>query len=349
MHPSAQNQAFPDISKTAIWVAAGRAVGAREPDRHARNPDYLAEQLLGDPSKLGLDHPVVHALRLNYDEALQDSEVVNTVRSMTVRTRFIDEALEREIDSGATQLVILGAGYDSHAYRFQDRLASALIFEVDRPAMQALKRQRVNEVLGGPPSNLTYVGTDFQDEDLVGVLNRHGYDQSRRTFFIMEGVSMYLSEVSLKETLRFAAVHAPGSAIVFDFVYGTLIDLLNQIDLNKIPPPAKQVFKRFQDTTRGEPWVFGFPLDGEREYLAGLGLKLREVLPIGGDESIRRYLTRADGSVVGAEVIAEMMTHMTTTPETTGQSGPWDVQMTPERMQELRRLMAYQLAEAVVN
>ena len=89
---------------------------------------------------------------------------------MTVRTRFIDEALERAIAGGATQVVILGAGFDSHAYRCQELLADVRVFEVDRPATQALKQQRVNDVLGGPPANLTYVAIDFQHEDLPDVL-----------------------------------------------------------------------------------------------------------------------------------------------------------------------------------
>ena len=96
----------PGISRTSIFVAAGRALGAREPDPSARNPDYLAEKLLGDPSTLGLDHPAVRALSLSYDEALKDPEVASNVRMMIVRA-FIDEALERAIAGGATQVVIL--------------------------------------------------------------------------------------------------------------------------------------------------------------------------------------------------------------------------------------------------
>src|SRR5215216_3723653 len=191
------------ISGTSIYVAAGRAVGAREPDPSVRNPDYLAEKLLGDPSTLHVDHPAVRALSLDYEAAMNDMDVVTAVRMMIVRTRFIDDALARAIEGGAAQVVILGAGFDSHAYRFQELLAHVRIFEVDRPATQALKRHRVNEVLGGPPANLTYVPIDFQHEDLLDVLKRHGYDASQRTFFILEGVTMYLPENAARDTLRF--------------------------------------------------------------------------------------------------------------------------------------------------
>src|SRR5438093_9709875 len=95
------DQPSPGISRTSIYVAAGRAVGAREPDASARNPDYLAEKFLGDPSTLDVDHPAVRALSLRYDDAMKDVEVISIVRMMTIRTRFIDEALERAILDGA--------------------------------------------------------------------------------------------------------------------------------------------------------------------------------------------------------------------------------------------------------
>jgi methyltransferase (TIGR00027 family) len=336
------------ISRTSIYVAAGRAVGAREPDPTARNPDYLAEKLLGDPSTLDLDHPAVRALSLGYDEAMKDLEVVSTVRMMTVRTRFIDEALERAIAGGATQLVILGAGFDSHAYRCRDLLAQVRVFEVDRPATQALKKQRVNEVLGGPPVNLTYVAIDFQHEDLPGVLTRHGYDPAQRTFFILEGVTMYLPEEAVRDTLRFVAAHPPGSGIVFDFVYRAMVDMLARIDLASVPQAARPFVERFLNLIKDEPWVFGIPVDAEREFLREFGLELRSAFTIGGEESLERYLTKVDGTQVGAQAIAEAMARMSERTRAAGQSAPQGQQMPPERMREQQRLMAYQLAEAVV-
>jgi methyltransferase (TIGR00027 family) len=154
------------ISRTSLYVAAARAVGAREPDPSARNPDYLAEQLVGDPSEFDVDHPAIRALGLDCDVAMQDPEVVTIGRMMTVRTRFLDEAMERAIGAGTTQVLILGAGFDSRAYRCRELLAGANVFEVDRPATQALKRQRVDGLPGGPPANLTYyVPIDVQHED----------------------------------------------------------------------------------------------------------------------------------------------------------------------------------------
>lgn len=336
------------ISRTSIYVAAGRAVGAREPDPSVRNPDYLAEKLLGDPSTLDLDHPAVRALSLPYDDAMKDIEVISIVRVMTVRTRFIDEALERAIAGGATQVVILGAGFDSHAYRCQELLAPVRVFEVDRPATQAVKKQRVNDVLGGPPANLTYVAIDFQHEDLSQVLTRHGYDPAQRTFFLLEGVTMYLPEEAVRGTLRFVGTHSPGSGIVFDFVYRAMIDMIAAIDMATVPEAAKPFLERFLNLTRDEPWVFGLPVGGEREFLRELGLELREAFTVGGEESLKRYVTKADGTQVGAQAMAEAMARMRERAGAAGQSAPGGQQMSPERTREQQRLMAYQLAEAVV-
>lgn len=337
------NQPPIGISRTAIYVAAGRAVGAREKDISVRNPDHLAEKLLGDLPELRLDHAIVRALDLDYETAMQDIEVVSNVRMMTVRTRFIDEALERAIAAGATQVVILGAGFDTHAYRFQDLLAQAVVFEVDRPALQALKRQRVNDVLGGPPANLSYVEIDFQHEALPDVLARHGYDSSRKTFFILEGVTMYLTEESLRTLFGFIATHATGSTVVFDFVYQSMVNMLNQIDANAVHPLSRVFIERFRDLIRDEPWQFGFPPEEERDYLRKLGLEIQEILPIDGD-AYRRYLTRSDGSVVGSEAVAAFMARMK--PDT--QAKETTSAQFQARIKKMQRHMGYQLAEAVV-
>jgi methyltransferase (TIGR00027 family) len=337
------------ISRTCIYVAAGRAIGAREPDPTVRNPDDLAERLLGDPAALDVDLPIVRALGLSYDDAMSQPEVVNTVRMMMIRTRFIDAALERAIAEGATQLIILGAGFDSHAYRYGKLLEHVRVFEVDRAATQALKRDRVRASLGDEPPNVTYVAIDFQHEDLGDVLARHGYDRTQRTFFIMEGVTMYVEEEGVRRTLQFVGDHPAGSGIVFDFVPRAMIEMLAKIDLNNVPAAARPYLQRFLDLIKDEPWVFGIPLGTEASFLGEFGLEVREVLTVGGPESIARYLTKADGTQVGAKALEEMMARMRAGAAESGESSAMQQQMTPERMREQQRQMAYQLAEAVVR
>src|SRR5579863_1108069 len=90
-------------SRTSIMVAAGRAFGSREPDPSVRNPDWLAERLLGNSEReLIREHPIAAALDADYQLARQDMQVAGTANFMLARTRFIDEYLRRAVEQGAT-------------------------------------------------------------------------------------------------------------------------------------------------------------------------------------------------------------------------------------------------------
>jgi methyltransferase (TIGR00027 family) len=284
-----------------VYVAVGRAMGAREPDETLRNPDFLAERLLGDTAALGVDHPWVSAIKVDYAAAIANPGFAGNITSMMVRTRFIDDCLWRAIAAGATQVVVLGAGFDTRAYRVTNTLPDVHVFEVDRAETQAMKRRRVDEALGGPPANLTYVAIDFVREDLSEVLARHGHDRAQKTFFIWEGVTRYLPEADVRKTFAFMASHAPGSAVVFDFVYQSMVDMIAATDMSRVPEMAKQWVQDFVDLLKDEPWVFGFPSNTERAYIEELGFEVRELLAIGGEEAGKRYLTRADGTRLGGQ------------------------------------------------
>jgi methyltransferase (TIGR00027 family) len=284
-------------SKTCLYVAAGRALGAREPDQSIRNPDYLAERLLGPEERaLVADQAVVQALELDFAEARKNIEALSSAIMMIIRTRFIEERLEQAIRDGVSQVVILGAGFDTRAYRLTELLKNTRVFEVDQPSTQEYKKRRVREAGIAVPSNLTYVAVDFRHDKLGDVLAAAGYDPNRKTFFIWEGVTMYLPEAAVEETLRWVAAQAPGSTIIFDFVGAMVIKFLANVDLNQLPEVARQAVTRLLKLEAGEPWIFGMPDAAEGEFLGKLGLKLRQLLPIGGPESMKRYLTRRDGT-----------------------------------------------------
>jgi methyltransferase (TIGR00027 family) len=193
--------------------------------------------------------------------------------------------------------VILGAGFDTRAYRLTELLRNARVFEVDQPSTQEYKMRRIREAAIEVPLNLTYVPMDFRREKLDAVLRGAGYDAAQITFFIWEGVTMYLPEAAIEETLHWIAAQAPGSAIVFDFVYRAVIDFMaTTMPLDHLPEQAKQAVARVRKLEAGEPWLFGIPGGTETEFLKKFGLTLCELLPIGGEESRKRYLTRSDGS-----------------------------------------------------
>src|ERR1700753_1694870 len=95
-------------SRTSILTAAARAFGSHEPDRSVRNPDWVAGRLIG-PAELALitEHPISKALDQDYEEAIYDPDIFGFAWLMLVRTRFIDERMERAVRGGATQVVIL--------------------------------------------------------------------------------------------------------------------------------------------------------------------------------------------------------------------------------------------------
>jgi methyltransferase (TIGR00027 family) len=280
-------------SRTAVATLAARVIGARDPDPATRNPDLMAERLLGpdELALLGPDHIFRKALSTDYRQAMEDRAVAIPVAYFLVRTRFIDDGLTRAVRAGATQVVILGAGFDSRAYRLRRQLRHAKVFEVDYGPTQAFKKRRALAALGPPPSNLVYVPIDFTREQLGEVLLRAGYQPRRKTFFIWEGVTMYIPEEAVRATLQFVARRsASGSAIVFDHLSSTAVDAA-------LAPESRRPFLD-RMRAQGEPQIFGLAAGTEQAFVSSVGLTLvRHVF--GVSRETRKYLTRRDGTIIG--------------------------------------------------
>jgi methyltransferase (TIGR00027 family) len=283
-------------SRTSILTAAARAIGSREPDASVRNPDWLAERLIGQ-AELALiaDHAISKAFDGDFQEASNDPDIFGFAWLMLVRTRFIDEMMERAVRGGATQLVILGAGFDTRAHRFSELLKDVAVIEIDYGSTQDYKKRRVQDAFGGFPPNVIYASIDFTLESVADVLRRAGFDASRKTYYICEGVSMYVPEEGMKETLRaIAAESAPGSILLLEYLNRTGLEMLRKYPTGMI----KNAFDW------GEPFVFGVPDGQDREFFRETGLELGEALKIGGPESLKRYATRQDGTFYGAHLEA---------------------------------------------
>jgi methyltransferase (TIGR00027 family) len=224
---------------------------------------------------------------------MNDPDIFGFTWLMLVRTRFIDEFMERAVRGGVTQLVILGAGFDTRAHRFTDLLQDVAVIEVDYGATQEYKRRRVEVALGGAPANVVYAPIDFAREGLGAVLRRAGFDRRRRTYFICEGVSMYVPEEGMKETLRaIGAESAPGSALLLEYLNRSGLELFRKYPTGMI----KNAFDW------GEPFVFGVPDGQDREFFRAAGLAIGETLKISGLEAMTRYAMREDGTYYGAHL-----------------------------------------------
>jgi methyltransferase (TIGR00027 family) len=247
-------------SKTAVWAAAARALGSKNPDPIERNPDYLAIKFLGPRERAILPDYPLNALDLDYQSAMRQLADKVPVVSHGFRTRAFDAAMLDALAAGARQVVVLGAGFDSRGYRFPSQLVGVRFMEVDYPPTQEYKKRRVKEVLGTIPSNVSYVPMDFTKDSLLDQLVKSGYSEHEKTFFLWEGVVFYLPESAVRDTLHFVRDHAaPASRIAFNYTFSS--------DQNVNNPSS--LYARW-----GEPWLFGFPKDGAAAYVREEGLNV---------------------------------------------------------------------------
>ena len=281
-------------SRTSIMVAAARAFGSREPDQTVRNPDMLADSLIGhDELALISPHPLSIGLKQDYHEASQNPAILGLAWMMLLRTRFIDDALVRAVQNGATQIVILGAGFDTRAHRFRDLLKNCTVIEVDAAATQEHKKRRIELVVNDVPPNLIYLTIDFTNDDLGAALRAAGLRPTEKTFYIWEGVIMYLPEEGIRQTLQtIASISAPGSSVVLDYFSSLGIEYLKLNPLGTGGDP----------TGWGEPWLFGAPGANGVEFFREIGFDPGQPISMYDPDLIKRYTIGKDGVGYGANV-----------------------------------------------
>jgi methyltransferase (TIGR00027 family) len=262
--------------------AALRAIGAKNPDQELRNPDYVAVKFLGPRERaLMTDYPM-DALDLDYADAIRrlPDQDRSSVTTMFIRTKYIDAALDQAVREGTRQVIILGAGFDSRGYRFRNRFGRVRFLEVDYGPTQEYKRERVKETLGALPKQVHYIPMDFTKDDLLSQLRAGGYTENEKSLFIWEGVTMYIPEASIRDTLHFLRDHsAADSTIVFDYTLSS-------------DPRINNPNSRF--ARWGDPWIFGFPGDSSVEYVRREGLMV--VSDLAMVDLAAKYAQRPDGT-----------------------------------------------------
>ena len=215
---------------------------------------------------------------------------------LLARERYIDDVLQNFLNAGIQQLVILGAGYDSRAYRF-DLPGRVKTFEVDHPATQADKMDKVQRVFGKIPEHVTYVPVDFITQTLSDGLLSSGYDPDLVSLFIWQGVTMYLTPPAVDDTLDFIVKNsATGSAIVFDYVYQAALDgTQKQSEISNM--------RRYRFMT-GEGLTFGIPEGAVESFLKQRGF--RQVKDVNAAALKAAYFTgkNANRNMVGGYGIA---------------------------------------------
>ena len=198
-----------------------------------------------------------------------------------LRLRYAEERLDDAIAEGVGQYVILGAGFDTFALRRPDVANRVRVFELDHPATQRAKRERLRRLGLAQPPNLAFVPVDFEVDALDAALASAGFDATRPAFFSWLGVTYYLTLQAIRETLdRIAAGAAPGSYLLLD----------HKLPTSDLAPPARAVADQLDRFVArlGEPMVSTFTELALRDELRRVGgLPLDSVPP---QEQACRYL-----------------------------------------------------------
>ncbi|MDR2686455.1 MAG: SAM-dependent methyltransferase [Oscillospiraceae bacterium] len=274
-------------SKTAQFMALFRALESTYPRERRLFEDPLARRFLSPALKAVVYGSKIACVRKGVVRLL-DTVWSGARASGVARPRLLDDFLRRGIEGGCVQAVILGAGYDSRAYRLPE-LKGLRVFEVDHPGTLRLKRAKLQRS-GADCGHVAYAEIDFLRQPLARVLEEAGFDKTRPAFFLWEGVTNYLTEAAVRRTLAYIGSLAPGTLLAFTYVHRGAIEA----PAAHVKPGVSKLLKK-----QGEPWTYGILPEELPGLLRGCGLALLE--DTGSAEYRKRYLYSRGAHLDGYE------------------------------------------------
>jgi methyltransferase (TIGR00027 family) len=269
-------------SRTAVVTAVARALYRNEP----------GPVILDDDLALGLAGEEGAALAVRFRTELPRLHVLAFCRWMCIRSRFTEDLVERAIGRGVGQYVILGAGLDSFAFRRGDLMGRLRVFEVDHPASQSWKQDRLCDLGIEIPGNLVFAAVDFERQTLREGLVSAGFDFTRAAVFSWIGVTMYLTGDAIEATLGTISQCMPGSQVAL--TYNQPHRVLDDSSL--------QVTSTFEAiaTELGEPFVSLFVPDEIEGLLRNHGFD--DIVHFGPQEARAAWFGGAvDVAIAGAQ------------------------------------------------
>ncbi|MCX6328073.1 MAG: SAM-dependent methyltransferase [Bacteroidia bacterium] len=198
--------------------------------------------------------------------------------AMICRKRYIGEKLIESV-SQINSVVNLGSGFDTMAYRLS-ALSDMPVWEADQHRNMHLKQARLCKLFGAIPSHVRLVSIDFDREELDTALKLQGYSLDKRTFFILEAITQYLTETGIKKTFDFLARAASGSHLAFSYVRKDFINGKNMYSWEK-------GYKKY--VVKDKLWHFGMDPEDWPGFLREYGWMVVE--DIGYKELTERYIT----------------------------------------------------------
>lgn len=218
-------------------------------------------------------------------EAKAENKISAAFRAfMAVRSRYAEDELKCAVERGVRQYVVLGAGLDTFAWR--NPWPDLRVFEVDFPATQHWKKQRVANVGMGMPESLTFAPVDFESQTLADGLRAAGFREDRPAYFSWLGVTMYLTREAFESTVRLIGSLPPGGGVTFDYaVERSELGLIERIALDRLGKKVAAI---------GEPFQLFFRRGELAATMRRFGFS--EMEDMGRDELNLRYLqNREDG------------------------------------------------------
>jgi methyltransferase (TIGR00027 family) len=272
-------------SATAMVAAMMRAAHLLWDGEPKILEDDLALGLSGVESEAAL-RAALNALQTELTQrfplTLVQSLLQYTRAGVTLRSRYAEDELAKAIERGVSQYVILGAGLDSFAYRRRDLAGVLRVLEVDHPATQHWKQVRLQELRVDLPPHLTFIPLDFERQTIVEALSAGGYHPEEPAFFSWLGVTWFLTEETIYQTLHLIASTALGSEIVFEYPIAEalleeeerqMLAIIKALGVARGEPvrslfePAR-LMTRAQELGFGRVWDFG-PEEANPRYFAG--------------------------------------------------------------------------------
>lgn len=281
-----------DISYSALSNAALRAAESYYPEGERLFYDGVAFYLMPPLWKLFLKLMKFSPIReMIYSK--RDKEMPGVIGNLLYRTIYIDDILKENIN-GIEQLLILGSGFDTRAYRIEG-IEDLEVFEVDHPQTISKKEKGVKKLYENIPEHVKLIEIDFEKRNLEEVLKENNFDKTKKTFVIWEGVTQYLEKAAIDKVFDYLADLKNGTKLVFTYIKKEVIDSSSRSE-------ADQKIISFAEDM-GSAWKTGFESSEIEKLLKVRGFKLIENL--GREVYKKRYshLTSRELSIYDGEKV----------------------------------------------
>jgi len=281
-----------DISYSALSNAALRAAESYYPEDERLFYDRIAFYLLPPLWKLFLKLMKFSPLR-EMIFSKRDREMPGVIGNLLYRTKYIDDVLKENLKE-IEQLLILGSGFDTRAYRF-DGVEKLKVFEVDHPQTISKKRKGLKKLYKKIPDHVRLVEIDFDKKKLEEVLLDNNFAFNKKTLVIWEGVTQYIEQKSVDKIFDFFADLETGSKILFSYVKKEIVDGSDRSEVDQ------QIISFVEEM--GLDWKTGIESSKIETILNDNGLNLIE--DVGREEYKKRYshLTSREINIYAGERI----------------------------------------------